>query len=49
MDILKTFRCAKVVLRIFGPAGVACPDEEEFAAPLIWYGKLDIAKVITPL
>jgi hypothetical protein len=38
-----------VVPRIFGPAGVACPGEEEFAAPLIWYGKLDTAKVTTPL
>jgi hypothetical protein len=49
MDILRTFRCAKVVPRIFGPAGVACPGEEEFAAPLIWYGKLNTAKVTTPL
>jgi hypothetical protein len=49
MDISKTFRCAKVVLRIFGPAGVPCLGEEEFAAPLIWYGKLDIIKVTTPL
>jgi hypothetical protein len=49
MDIPRTFRCAKVVLRIFGLAGVACPGEEEFAAPLIWYGKLNTAKVTTPL
>jgi hypothetical protein len=49
MDIPRTFRCAKVVPRIFGPAGVPCPGEEEFAASLIWYGKLDTVKVITPL
>jgi hypothetical protein len=49
MDILRTFKCAKVVPRIFGPAGVPCPGEEEFAAPLIWYGKFDTAKVTTLL
>jgi hypothetical protein len=32
-----------------GPACVPCPGEEVFAAPLIWYGKLDTAKVTTPL
>jgi hypothetical protein len=45
----RTFRCAKVVPRIFGPGGVPCLGKEEFAVPLIWYGKLDRAKVTTPL
>jgi hypothetical protein len=48
MDILRIFKCAKVILRIFGSAGVPCLSEEEFAASLIWYNKLDIVKVIIP-
>jgi hypothetical protein len=48
MDMPKTFRGAKVVPRIFGFIGVPCPGEEEFAVLLIWYGKLDTAKVTTP-
>jgi hypothetical protein len=49
INILKTFKYIKVVLRIFGSAGVPCLSKEEFAASLIWYNKLNIIKVTTPL